>query len=421
MRGHVTFWTGCLLLCMAMLAGGCHERGVVPGEVPVGTAAKKVLYTCSMHPQIVRDEPGNCPICGMKLVRMETEQPAVEGLSLKSLLRPTNQFVVSEVPVTRLQQRVASVRIAALGKVTYDTREERTVAARVAGRIEKLYVRYRFQHIRKGQPLLEIYSPELLTAQQNLLFLRAHDAENVSLLAAAREKLLLLGMSDVQLRQVELSGKPAYTVTVYSDYTGHIHEAGGMASTVVSGTMKDVSLLTEELPLKEGMYVEKGQTIFSVYNPAKAWALLNIYAGDQAGIKAGDVVSIVPETDSRKVLHGVLNFVEPFYRNDSKTLTARVYFDNSRLQIPIGSQVTAQITGSARHGNWLPREAVVSLGLDNVVFVKSEGGFRAQKVVTGVTQERQVQVLSGLDAKDEVAVNAQYLVDSESFIKTNNE
>lgn len=381
----------------------------------------KTEYTCSMHPEIIRDKPGTCPICGMDLVKKESEGATSDDVDLAALLKPTNEFVVSTIPVTTIQKKEEQIEIDALGNISYDTRQVGSISSRVAGRIEKLYVRYRYQKITKGQRILDIYSPELLTAQQNLLFLLKNDAANTIFIQAAKDKLLLLGMSRDQLQNVIQSGKPSMTIAIYSNYSGHIHETTG-ASTMNSSPalMKDISLITEELPLKEGMYVQKGQSIFTVYNPDLAWAILNIYGDNQSLIKLGNPVRIVPETAPGKDFRAVINYIEPFYRKQSKTLTARVYFNNSQLKIPVGSQVSATIFGNTKDAYWLPKAAVLSLGLDKIVFQKSNGGFKAAKVNTGIIHENHIQVLSGLSETDSVAANAQYLMDSESFIKVKN-
>lgn len=381
----------------------------------------KVEYTCPMHPAIIRFKPGVCPICGMDLLKKETGSKQVDDVELESLLKPTNEFVISSIPVTAMEKRGEQIEIEALGNIAYDTRQVGSISARVSGRIEKLYVQYRYQKISKGQKILDIYSPELLTDQQNLLFLLKNDAENTTFIEAAKEKLLLLGMSNEQLQQVIESGKPSLTIAVYSNYSGHIHEAinGGTMNTT-AGIMKDISLITEELSLKEGMYIQKGQSVFTVFNPGRAWAILNIYGNNQSLVKVGNTVRVIPETKPDKNFRARIDLIEPFYRKGSKTLTARVYFNNSSLKIPIGSQIKATIFGNTKEAYWLPKEAVLSLGIDKVVFTKANGGFMAVKISTGIIHEKHMQIISGLTVTDSVAINAQYLMDSESFIKIKN-
>jgi Cu(I)/Ag(I) efflux system membrane fusion protein len=133
-------------------------------------------------------------------------------------------------------------------------------------------------------------------------------------------------------------------------------------------------------------------------------------------VKAGDKVLITPETDTSMKLKGKIDFLEPVYRADSKTITARIYLNNSSGMIPIGSQVRARIFTGNEITNWLPKEAVLSLGLNKIVFLKTRGGFQAHAVETGLNYQDRVQIISGLNETDSVAANGQFLADSESFI-----
>jgi len=373
-------------------------------------------YTCPMHPQIIRDKPGNCPICGMTLVKKGTDEKAIKEVDLNTLLKPTNGFVVSSIPVTTIQPGSDTIQTEALGTVAYDTRTIGNISARVSGRIEKLYLRYNFQDVTAGQKVMDVYSPELVTDQQNLLFLLKNDPANTTLINAAKERLLLLGVATPQLQQIIKSGKPVTAVSIYSNYSGHIHDA---AKNMTAAEMS-TTLVTKELDVREGMYVEQGQPIFSVYNAHHLWALLNIYTDRQSFVKTGDKVRIIPEAAPEKSFTATIDFIEPVIRKENKTITARVSFDNSALHIPVGSQVKALIRGHAVNANWLPKDAVISLGLDNIVFLRSDGGFKAHKVETGLVNNNKVEVLKGLSATDSVAENAQYLADSESFIKVKN-
>ena len=163
--------------------------------------------------------------------------------------------------------------------------------------------------------------------------------------------------------------------------------------------------------------MQKGQTIFSVYIPSSVWALLKIYSDKQVLIKKGNSVDLTAETLPGHTFTGRIDFIEPFFRKDTKTLTVRVNFDNSNLQLPVGSQVKARIFSAPQRGNWLANESIVSLGLDKVVFVKTSDGFMPHIVGIGFTNNGKTQILNGMALTDTVAQNAQYLMDSESFIK----
>lgn len=406
-----------LVLVIPGLISSCKNKN----STAVQQGTKKELWTCSMHPEVIRDHPGTCPICGMDLIKKEENSIAINDIQLNDLLQPTDRFVVSTIPVTATKRSAELVEVNVLGVVAYDTRLVNTISARISGRIEKLYVKYRYQHIMKGQKILDIYSPQLLTAEEELLFLIKNDPANTALINAAKQKLLLLGMNESQLQQIIRSGKPSLTISVYSNYSGHIHEAGTMPGVDMQAQKMDVSRTTEELPIKEGMYIEQGQTIFQVYNVTKSWALLNIFPEYQILVKTGDAVRVIPETSPEKNFRAKIDLIEPFYRKENKTLTARVYFNNEKLQVPVGSQVKATIFVNGKEANWLPKDAVISLGMDKVVFIKTMRGFKAHKVETGLNYKNEIQILSGLTATDSVAANAQFLTDSESFIKIKDE
>ena len=367
---------------------------------------------------------GNMDMSGKDSGMKESDSAKRYNRSLLTTLLPTNSYAISSIPAITLTKSVQPIEINAIGYTVYNTNEVGVISAWISGRIEKLYIRYRYQSVRKGQKIMDIYSPELLTAQQNLLFLLKNDATNISFINAAKQKLLLLGFPGEQLQQVINTQKPLYTVSVYSRYSGHIHEALGRemnnAAPEATGMNDNTSTITQELSLKEGMYLQKGQTVFEVYNPNKVWALLNIYPSDLPFIKVGNKVKIEPETGTNKTFSSSIYFIEPFFRPGSKTLTARVNIDNSNLQLIVGSQLRATIYSRPINADWLPKEAVLSLGLEKVVFVKSANGFKAQKIVTGLIYKDLIQVKGGILPTDSVATNAQYLMDSESFIKVQN-
>ncbi len=407
-------WVGMIILIAALsFMQACSSKQIKDDKK---ITAPEDVYTCSMHPQVSAHHPGDCPICGMKLVKKNTKAVSLNNIELGALLKPSNEFVIASLQVTTMQQKQMSMSVRAYGTVEYDAKAARGLSSRVSGRIEKLYLRYRYQPVEVGQKIMDIYSPELVTAQQNLLFVLKNDAGNISFIQAAKEKLLLLGMSEAELNRIIQTNKPLYSVSIYSNYSGHVHDAT-MSNSLSANDMNNNENPTKELSLKEGMSVQKGQTLFMIMDHHKAWAALQVFADDQPLVQKGNALTIVPEADTAAVINGTVDFIEPFFRAGSKTITVRAYFHNMAM-LPIGSHVTADIRTNNKQAFWLPQSAVLSLGLSSVVLMKKKGGFVAHTIVTGTRSMGDVQVLSGIGIKDTVAVNAQYLIDSESFIKT---
>ncbi|HRN73210.1 MAG TPA: efflux RND transporter periplasmic adaptor subunit [Ginsengibacter sp.] len=373
--------------------------------------AASLGFTCPMHPQVHSDSEGNCPVCGMKLERIKSDNEPLE-LSLEMLLKPANQAVVAQVPMVHMAHRDEDDEVNATGVVEYNPDYSGTVASRFSGRITRMYIRYRYQKITVGQPLIDVYSPDLVAAQNNLLFLLKQDAGNQSLINAAREKLLNMGMSAAQISQITRTGKSLYSVTVYSNRAGVIYENSTPADIVLpaGGIMP--------LALKEGMYVEKGQTLFSLFNPSKARITLQIPAQYADMVSKGNKARIIPEGNSGNDFRTEIRDLLPFYETETNTLSARIPFDNSALRLPVGSVVKAIIFTGYKKAQWLPEEAVFSLGMDKVVFVREQDGFVARKVNTGLVSNHLIQILDGLQQEEAVASNAGFLVDSESFIVT---
>ena len=350
----------------------------------------------------------------------ETGNNAVPYLEGEALLIPTNEFAISSVTAIPIEHKEEELELKVFGSVAYDTRQAGSISSKVKGRIEKLYIRYKYQPVSKGQHVMDIYSPELMTAQQNLIFLLKNDPNNTSLINAAKERLFLLGMTSVQVSEVALSKKPKYSVAVFSNYSGFATDFPGSAKGFPSDGMQAQTSVKEQLSVKQGMYVQSSETVFSVYNPSKAWILLDIFPEQQSFVKIGNAVSIVPETAPQQHFRAKIDYIEPIFRLGTKTSTARVYINNSTIQLPIGSRVTATIFASSIKASWLPKEAVLSLGRDKIVFRKEPGGFRAHKITIGMELNRLIQIVAGLSPIDSVASNAQFLIDNEAFIKVNN-
>jgi membrane fusion protein, copper/silver efflux system len=415
-----------------LLVGGCEQKDS-------HTHAEGEVYTCPMHPQIVKNEPGSCPICGMDLVKKGGEV-SNDTLSedLAHLIRPTSASVVSTAGTTKPEKKELNVTLLSQGIVTYDTRRIYNIAARFGGRIEKLYVKYNYQPVRKGEKLYDIYSPELVTAQRELIYLLENDASNQAMIERARQKLSLLGLSANQIQSIENRKKADNTLSVYSPYNGYIVEEaalpappaliaqstnpqgamGGMNSqgSASNTPMNIISANPSGLSIQEGMYVSNGQTLFKVVNTDVVWAQFKAYPEDIASIRVGQPVSIKVEGDSSRTIKGKVDFIEPFYNEGALLPGFRVYLQNGKNELQIGNLLQGSIE-LAREGLWLPTSAVLDLGEKKVAFLKKGDTFSPVAVTTGQKTNEWIEIKSGLSEEDTLAANAQFMIDSESFIR----
>jgi Cu(I)/Ag(I) efflux system membrane fusion protein len=401
--------------CIMLFVFACTNKTNNAESKSVEAPIHSDVFTCSMHPEIIRDKPGDCPICGMTLIKKVVTAKRLDSIGLETLLKPTDKFVISSIPLISMTNEVEDITIDALGSTTYNTNFTGSISARFSGRIEKLYLKYNFQDVMKGQKVMDIYSPELQTAQENLIFILENDPSNTSLISAAKQKLLLLGFPESSLQYLIKTKKTKFTVPVFSNYDGHIHDMGEMKQPLDN----DPQAITPQLMVKEGTYVTKGQTLFKVFNPHHLWVLLNIYPGQQSLVKTGQKVALISEDYPNQIFNGNVDYIEPIFREGSKTLTVRVNLKNKQgVHIPVGVQMSGQII-THKDANWVPIDAVLSLGMGNVVFIKDGDKFKVKKIETGYKTSNKIEIISGLNSTDSIANNAQFLMDSEGFIKIN--
>ena len=375
------------------------------------------VYTCSMHPEIIRDKPGNCPICGMTLVKKVTENNSVDDNSIDNLIKPTDNFIVGNYQTTTAIDTTISSEINLPGIVEYDPNSSVNIAARMSGRIEKMYVNYKYQKVNKGQKLFDLYSPELLTEQQNFIYMVINDVENPSIINASRQKLMLYGMTQSQINVLSNSKKVNPIITIYSPASGIIDGTGTMDNTT-NPAMQSASSNTEVLDVKEGNYIKKGEVIFKLLNTDKVWGIFNVIQGYNSLIKANQSIRITSELDKNEFIDAKINFVETQLNAADKTNRIRVYLNNNKLKLPVGLRLQGGVKTNPVNGIWIQKQSMVSIGNKKIVFLKMDNGFKASSIKTGIEIDDFIQIMEGISVKDTIAKNAQYLIDSESFIKT---
>ncbi|GAC1307481.1 MAG: efflux RND transporter periplasmic adaptor subunit [Mucilaginibacter sp.] len=404
-----------LLVILIFGAVACTDHK--PATVKM-QANSDVKYTCPMHPQILEDHPGSCPICGMALVKKSGQASEGAGISLNTVLQPVNSSVISSVDAITPQRKEIPASISADGYLDFDARTFNNIASRFSGRIEKLYINYAFQEIHRGERIFDIYSPDMVTAQQDLIYLAKNSPQETSLINAARQKLLLQGMTGEQISRVVKTGRAFYSLPVYSPYDGHVHDT--QHSQMEGAATETAANFSNNPPLavKEGMFVQKGQTLFNVVDSHKLWAVIKINPSAISAVRLNQPVAITLPDVPGKIINARVNFIEPVLENGDKATSIRVYVNNMDHGLKVNSLVKAEIQTGIKTGLWVPRSAVVDLGQTKIVWLKAGSLYRAHEVSTGTINGNEIQVTKGLAQTDSLASNARYLTDSESFIKT---
>ncbi len=439
---NVFVWQKAVRACfvLSIVFASCNQtpNKVDESSQTVMVSSKKEIYYCPMHPEIEQDHPGICPkpVCkGMDLIKKIPED------ILNVVLKPVNSSVLSAIKTVNPEEKELSVNIDVQGYIDYDDRNKHDIASRFSGRIEKLYVKYNYQPILRGSWIFDIYSPDLVTAQENLIYLLKTDSKETALINAAKQKLKLLGFTDMQTDDLVHSKQVLYTIPVLSKWDGHIHEMYAQVSPQQNGQgmssmgSKDASSgsslsqnnavsnnsnklqSTSELSIKEGMYVARGQTIFNVVDPHQVVLMLQIRAEDISKVMLNQKVKFVLDGNQEEEMIGKINFIEPFLKPDSKTLMVRVDVNNEKHKLKVGALVSATIAVEAVEGLWVPSKSVINLGKEKMVWLKKDDYFVAQRIEVGAVTKDWVEIYDGISKRDEIAAEAYYLVDSEGFVK----
>ncbi len=385
-------------------------------------------YTCPMHPTVISDRPGACPVCGMELVRKAPAGDALEITpELAQLLKAPSEKVVGSIETIRGEYSRRETEAALQGIVTFDTRRVRVVSARVSGRLETVFANYAFQWISKGSELAEVYSPELAAAQREYLYLRQNNSDQ-RLLAASRTRLELLGMDSVQLKALDESGSAVHNFKLYSPYSGFLislTESAPVARKVpdvpgMGGGMGEAPSANLPVPvggdsgselIREGSYINRGEVIFRIVDPTALWLELLVPSG--VHLSKGDAVEVQLADGSSRDER--VELVQPFFPDGEPFQRVRVSM--TRTSVRPGQWLEARMSRGVVDGLWIPQTSVLSLGERNVVFLKKGSAFTPVEVKLGASSEGWIEVRSGLTSGDEFARDAHYLVDSESFVK----
>jgi len=429
-------------LILLLLIFGCTKK--VEKEDHSGhqeVKQEQVYYTCAMHPQIKSDKPGRCPICEMILTKIEISKDDTETSEHKMpevwqckdfpdvtsetpmkcpmdgtpMIKRTSEMeagkVISKVklrkaqlhhfkpdffPVTNMKM---SKNIRLLGAVFESEERESKIPARVPGRVEKVYVNVTGAYIKKGDPVLKIYSPQLITGGEEYLLARKsyNKTKNKAfkdLYKQGREKLRLWGVKDFQLQNWYEKGKIPRSITIYSPATGIVKTKNAVV----------------------GKYFKEGQNFFELSDLTTVWVEMDVYEQDSGLVKIGQEVDLKFSALPGQVIKGKIDFINPVLDPKSRTLKVRTTIENLYGKLRPGMVAEATLK-TVLDGNRLviPRTAIIDTGKRKVIWQKiSDTTYQAKTIHTGFESEGYVEVVRGLKEGDFVVIEGNFLLDAQS-------
>ena len=404
----------------------------------------QVYYTCSMHPQIKEDGPGKCPICHMNLTKIEIdnsdEKPHVvadipekdiwqcknfpdvtsgtpdvcprDGTQMVKKLKENKAAkIVAKVKLRKAQIKHFSPevfpvttmkmtkKIRLLGSVLQSEEKESNIPARIDGRVEKIYVRSTGSMVRKGDPVIDLYSPNLITAGEEYLlakqsYSKTKSKEFEDMLNQSKEKLRVWGIKKFQYEKWHKSGKVPRQITIYSNTTGIVRKRNATV----------------------GKYFKEGQNFFELSDLSDVWVEMDVYEHDSSLIKIGQKVDLEFIAIPGEILSGVIDFVNPILSQKSRTLKVRATIENTSGKLKPG-MIADAILNVNLEGSPLvvPRSAIIDTGKRKVVWVKvTNKEFRAKSIHTGYESEGYVEVTHGLMEGEKVIIEGNFLLDAQA-------
>lgn len=357
--------------------------------------SKNQIWTCSMHPQIRQSEPGQCPICGMDLIPLNNESSSTDNPMEVKMSPTAMQLANVQTSVITKQKPVKEVRMN--GKVKADERKVSSQTAHIPGRVEKLLVNFTGESVSKGQVLAYVYSPNLVTAQEELFEAYKIRENQPELYQAARGKLLNWKLTEKQIYNIIQSGQPQEQFPVLADVSGIV--------------------LTKRVNL--GDYVQKGQSLFEIADLSDVWILFDVYESDMRWIRKGDKTSFTIQSLPGESFKGDITFVDPVINSKTRVATARVEMTNPAMKLKpemFAVGIVKSPIQSEKEALIVPKSAVMWTGERSVVYVRQASAtgisFMMREVTLGAALGDSYIIKDGLEEGEEIATNGTFSIDA---------
>jgi Cu(I)/Ag(I) efflux system membrane fusion protein len=370
-----------------------QSSAAADGKIDPKTGRRVLYWHDPMVPGQKFDKPGKSPFMDMQLVPVYADEASAEG-TVSIDPRVVQNLGVRTADVA---QGALAPKIEAVGNVAFNERELVLVQARVGGFVERLHVRAPLERVRKGQPLVDLVAPDWVAAQEEYLALRRMPGADPALVAAARQRMILVGLGEEAIRNVEKTGDVSARATLYAPVSGVVAELGA----------------------REGMTVMAGAPLFRINSLSSVWLNAEVPAAEAGELKPGQPVEARSAAHPGAVFKGRINALLPQVSQTTRTLVARIEIANPDGRLVPGMFVNVDLAPVAkRRALLVPSEAVIRTGTRSVVVLAlGEGTFRPVEVVPGAEAEGRTEIRKGLEAGQKVVVSGQFLIDSEASLK----
>ena len=396
MKNRKTIYTALLTLVIGLILGwlifGSSKEKTSHAEQHEHN--EKTIWTCSMHPQIRMNEPGDCPICGMDLIPLSSDVKESDPMAIK--MSPTAMQLASvQTSIVSKQKPIKEVRMN--GNVKTDERKVYSQSSHISGRIERLTVNFTGESIQAGQVLAYIYSPNLIAAQEELFEAGKVKETQPSLYNAAKEKLKNWKLTQKQINQIIKSGEIQEQFPILADVSGIV-------------TKKNINL---------GDYIKKGESLYEIADISTVWVLFDIYESDIPWVKTGDKVAFTVRSLPNKTFKGEISFIDPVINSKTRVASARVIIKNpgKRLKPDMFARgiVKSQLEQQEKV-IIVPKSAVMWTGERSLVYVKitssDQVSFKMRRVTLGPSLGDSYIIKEGLDVGEEIATNGTFSIDA---------
>ena len=389
--------TNIFLLSLVLFIACTKEQSKEPHAEHEHPASE--TYTCPMHPTVVSDKPGKCPVCGMDLEKSDKSSSAGSN----DLMLTDSQIKLANITTQKVSRKAIGQTVAINGRFAVNELNSEAISSRAAGRIEKLFIKETGQAVKQGEPLYVLYSETLLTLQKEYL-LAKEQYESLgqtkkrykSFLESAEKKLLLYGLTKSQISNLTNRNSLQPRVTFLSPASG----------------------IVTEISVSEGQYVSEGGMLYRIEDVTNLWIEAELYPGETSLVKTGDQVTVRVSGDNNDAVQATINFLSPEYRSNSQITIMRASLENKNLRYKPGQQVQVFLTHSSKEAIAVPTDAVIRDGKGSHIYRQAGNNtFRPVMVKTGVESFDQVEITEGISEGDTVAVSGAYLLYSELILK----